>query len=72
MPRKNISIREDKDGKFYLYDEDLKEVMDCPDFDTKAAALAERREYWRDIAELERDEASEARGLAMMGGYWEG
>lgn len=70
MPRKNISIIEE-DGQFLLHDDDRKELMDMEPFATKAEAEAERRAYWKDIAELEADEASEARGLAMMGGYWE-
>lgn len=70
MPRKNISIIP-MEGKFVLFDDDLHEVMDMPACETQADAEAERRAYWKEIRELEADEASEARGLAMMGGYWE-
>lgn len=70
MPRKNISIIQ-KDGQFLLHDDDYKELMDMEPCATQAQAEAERRAYWKDIAQLESDEASEARGLAMIGGYWE-
>lgn len=69
MPRKNISIIQDG-NYFLLHDDDRNELMDMEPFATEAEAKAERRAYWREIAELEADEASEARGLAMMGGYW--